>query len=98
MPEGSEVRREPNDHEDAAREPLPSFEYRRKGLGGKATLAIVAGILLLVFLLQNLDDARIAFLFWDWDVAIAVAILVAAALGFVLGWLVTRIRRRAKRG
>jgi uncharacterized integral membrane protein len=91
------VRRESDDPNDAVPEDTPSFEYRREGLGGKATALIVAGVLLLIFFLQNLDDADIAFLFWDWDVAIAIAIGVSAALGFVLGLGVAWLRRRAKR-
>ena len=90
------MRREPDDPNDAARD-KPSFEYRREGLGGKATVLIVVGVLLLIFFLQNLEAANVDFLFWDWDVAIALAIGVAAALGFVLGWGVAWLRRRAKR-
>ena len=91
------MRREPEDPNDAVPEGKPSFEYRREGLGGKATALIIVGVLLLVFFLQNLDDANIDFLFWDWDVAIALAIGIAAALGFVLGWGLGWIRRRAKK-
>jgi uncharacterized integral membrane protein len=100
------VRREPDDPprsetddpNDATRgDPLPSFEYRREGLGGKATALVVAGILLLIFFLQNLKTANIDFLFWEWDVAIAFAIGIAAVLGFVLGWGFSWMRRRAKR-
>jgi uncharacterized integral membrane protein len=65
-------------------------------MGGKALVLAVAGILLLIFVLQNLDDANIDFLFWDWDVAIAVAIVVSAVLGFVIGWIFAWMRRRAK--
>jgi uncharacterized integral membrane protein len=100
------VRREPDDPTDDPRDdqsdairddPLPSFEYRREGLGGKAMALVVAGILLLIFFLQNLKTANIDFLFWEWDVAIALAIGIAAVLGFVLGWGFSWIRRRAKR-
>ncbi len=91
------MRREPDDPNDAVQEGKPSFDYRREGLGGKATGLIVAGVLLLIFFLQNLDAANIDFLFWDWDVAIALAIGIAAVLGFVLGWGFAWIRRRAKR-
>jgi uncharacterized integral membrane protein len=90
------VRRESDDPNDAVPEGQPSFEYRREGLGGKATALIVAGVLLLIFFLQNLDAANIDFLFWDWDVAIALAIGIAAVLGFVLGWGFAWIRRRTK--
>jgi uncharacterized integral membrane protein len=90
------VRREFDDQHDAVPDGKPSFDYRREGLGGKAIALIVAGILLLIFFLQNLDAANIDFLFWDWDVAIALAIGIAAVLGFVLGWGFAWIRRRAK--
>ena len=93
------MRREHDDPNDAIRDdPLPSIEYRREGLGGKATALVVAAVLLLIFFLQNLDAANIDFLFWDWDVAIALAIGISAVLGFVLGWGFSWIRRRAKRG
>lgn len=91
------MRREPDDQNDAVPDERPSFEYRREGLGGKATALIAAGVLLLIFFLQNLDRANIDLLFWDWDVAIALAIGIAAALGFVLGWGFAWIRRRARR-
>ena len=77
-------------------EPLPKFEYRREGMGGKGIVLLVAAVLLVIFVLQNLDDANVDFLFWDWDVAIAVTIVVAAILGFVIGWLFAWIRRRSK--
>jgi len=60
-------------------------------------IVITAAILLVIFVLQNLEDANIDFLFWDWDVAIAIAIVVAAALGFVIGWFVAWLRRRGRR-
>ena len=86
----------PDDRTDAMRDDTPpSLEYRREGLGGKATALIVAGILLLIFFRQNLDGANVDFLFWDWDVAIALAIGIAAVLGFVLGWGFSWMRRRA---
>ena len=91
------MRREPDDPNDAVPEERPSLEYRREGLGGKATALIVVAILLLIFILQNLDAANIDFLLWDWDVAIALAIGIAAALGFILGWGIGWVRRRAKR-
>ena len=91
------MRRGSDRGEDRDGEPLPSFEYRREGLGLGATILITTGILLAIFLLQNMDEANVDFLFWDWDIAIAWAILIAAALGFVLGWIVAWIRRRSRR-
>lgn len=91
------MRRDPDDPNDAVPEPPPRIEYRREGMGSTAVALLVAGILLVVFVLQNLDDANIDFLFWDWDVATALPIGIAAALGFVIGWSVNWLRRRAKR-
>jgi uncharacterized integral membrane protein len=91
------VRRDPDDPNDAAPERPPRIEYRREGPGVTAILLIVTAVLLVIFVLQNLEDANIDFLFWEWDVAIAVAIVVSAALGFVIGWLVAWLRGRARR-
>jgi uncharacterized integral membrane protein len=88
------MRREPDDQHDAVPEETPRSEYRREGLGGKGIVLITAGVLLLIFFLQNLEDASVDFLFWDWDIAIAVAIGVAAILGFAIGWAMGRMRRR----
>ena len=91
------MRREPEDPNDAIPEGKPSFEYRRENAGLKSVAFGTAALLLVIFVLQNLDDANIDFLFWDWNVAIALAIGIAAALGFVIGWTVNHARRRARR-
>jgi uncharacterized integral membrane protein len=91
------VRREGDDPNDAVPEGRGLGEYRREGLGGKAISLIVVGVLLLIFTLQNLEDANVDFLFWEWDIAIGAVILVAAVLGFVLGWGFAWMRRRARR-
>jgi uncharacterized integral membrane protein len=83
------VRREPEDPTDAIPEGKPTFEYRRESAGLKSVALGTAALLLVIFILQNLDDANIDFLFWDWDVAIALPIGIAAVLGFVIGWSVT---------
>jgi uncharacterized integral membrane protein len=91
------VRRGPEDPNDADSEDKPSFEYRRESAGLKTVALSTAALLLVIFILQNLDDANIDFLFWDWDVAVALPIGIAAVLGFVIGWSVNWLRRRAKR-
>jgi uncharacterized integral membrane protein len=104
MPESSgtrkaiSVRREPEEPNNAIPEEKPTSEYRRESAGLKSVALGTAALLLVIFILQNLDDANIDFLFWDWNVAIALAIGIAAALGFVIGWSVNRVRRRARRG
>jgi len=91
------VRREPEDPNDAIPEGKPNFEYRRESAGIKSVALGTAALLLVIFILQNLYTSNVDFLFWDWDVAIALPIGIAAALGFVIGWSVNWLRRRAKR-
>ena len=80
------MRRESDDPNDASPEGKPTFEYKREGAGIKSVALGTAALLLVIFILQNLDDANIDFLFWDWDVAAAIPI----------GWSVSWLRRRAK--
>ena len=70
------MRRE-DDPNDAVPEEKPGSVPAREGIGGKSTL-IVAALLLVIFFLQNLENANIDFLFWEWDVGIAAAIGLAA--------------------
>ena len=91
------MRREQEDPNDAIPEGKPTFEYKRESAGLKSVAFGTAALLLVIFLLQNLDDANIDFLFWDWDVATALPIGIAAALGFVIGWSANWLRRRARR-
>ena len=92
------MRRDPDESDDAEAIPeeKPRFAYRRERPSGKAIPLVIAAILLVIFVVQNLDRSDIDFLFWDADVAIALAIVVAAVLGFVIGWAFGRMRRRAK--
>ena len=91
------MRREQEDPNDAIPEGKQTFEYRRENAGLRSVALGTAALLLTIFVLQNLDDANIDFLFWDWDIATALPIGIAAALGFVIGWSVNWLRRRAKR-
>jgi uncharacterized integral membrane protein len=68
-------------------------EYRREGLSGKTIAALVALGVLVIFVLQNLDRARVHLLFWDVEARLWVVILIAAALGFVIGWFLGRSGR-----
>jgi uncharacterized integral membrane protein len=91
------MRREHEDPNDAVPEGKQTFEYRRENTGLKSVALGTAVLLLAIFILQNLDDANIDFLLWDWDVATALPIGIAAVLGFVIGWSVSWLRRRARR-
>ena len=72
----------------------------RRRLGGGAIAAIGGGALLVIFMLQNTEDVRVEFLFWDftWPVwlIVIVSALVGALVWFGLG-VVRRHRRRQER-
>jgi uncharacterized integral membrane protein len=91
------LRREPSDPHDAVPEGGSAPEVRRPDTSLKAIALSTAALLLVIFILQNLDESRIDFLFWDWNVALALPIGVAAVLGFVIGWTINWLRRRTRR-
>jgi uncharacterized integral membrane protein len=71
----------------------------REGVNPKLIVAGIIAILLIIFALQNAEDANISMLFWDVNVPVYVVIAIVALLGFVVGWLLGRGsgRRRAMR-
>jgi uncharacterized integral membrane protein len=59
-----------------------------------------AGVLvlaLLVFFAQNLDDANISFLWFDWEIPLFFALVLSAVLGGLATWLLTTLRGRGER-
>jgi uncharacterized integral membrane protein len=72
---------------------------KREGLSGTTIVAIVAVVLLLVFVLQNADDAKVDLLFWDVTLSLWAVIVIGAALGFLVGWFLgrSRMKRRDRR-
>lgn len=62
-------------------------------LGGG--IAIIAA--LVIFLLQNLEDAEVTFLFWEWTFPLFFALLLAAGLGAIVSWMFTTFRGRSAR-
>jgi uncharacterized integral membrane protein len=73
----------------------PEFgTYRKEGVSPGVVALIVAAVLLLIFVLQNDEQRPINFLFWHFYARTWVALLVAAVLGFAVGFLVHWLRRR----
>lgn len=50
--------------------------------------------LLILFLLQNLQEVEVNFLWFTWNVAMIWALLLAAIIGIVVGLLIPAISRR----
>ena len=62
-------------------------------------LGIIIGIVVIIFLFQNLETAQITFLAWTLTMSRAVMVLVFFFFGIVLGWIIRslgQIRRRRK--
>lgn len=82
--------------ERAAVQEQPAVEQR--SLVGQIRLwgGIGGAALLVLFLVQNLDDARVRFLFWKFDIPLIFALIASAILGAVAVQVFGFFRRRAK--
>jgi uncharacterized integral membrane protein len=58
---------------------------------------VVAILGLLLFFLQNLQEVRMHFLWFDWDTRLIFALLVSAVVGGVAAWLIGALRHRGQR-
>ena len=67
-----------------------------RGLGGGAIATIIGFGALGLFMLQNTDDTRVEFMFWDFTWPVWLLVLVSATLGAVI-WLGLGIVRRHRR-
>lgn len=70
----------------------------RSGLSPKWIAIIVAAVLLLIFAIQNSERVDVDFLVIDTQARVVTVIVIAALLGFVIGYLVGRpskVERRA---
>ncbi len=70
-----------------------------RGSAARSIAGIVVLIVLLVFILQNSDDAKVDLLFWDATLSLWAVILIGAGLGFLVGWFLgrSRMKRRERR-
>ena len=86
------------------KQPKQALPHSRAGSWWTA-LIIGAALLivLLVFILQNLDSHPIQILFWQWEMPLGVALLGAAILGVLItatigGIRILQLRRQARKG
>ena len=87
----------------AARPPARKIKRTRVSAAWVALIVgIIVLVLLLIFILQNLDSAPVNLLFWEFNLPLGVALLLAAIAGALItaiigGWRILQIRRVAKR-
>lgn len=62
-------------------------------------LGIISGVVLLVFLFQNIEPTQGTFLAWTLTLNRGLFILILIVLGFIVGWVVRSLSRspRARR-
>jgi uncharacterized integral membrane protein len=77
-------------------ETTPAGQHEGRALSGGAIATIGGGALLVIFMLQNSQDARVEFLFWDFTWPVWLLILVSATMG-ALVWLGLGVLRRHRR-
>ena len=60
-------------------------------------IAIALTAALVLFFAQNFDEAKISFLWFDWEMPLVVALLISALIGAAAALLFSTLRGRARR-
>ena len=84
-------------HVDGDMPPGDPDEPIRESSSGRWIALAAVGIVTVIFVLQNRDRANIDFFFWDADIRIWFALTLAAALGFLAGFVGGRITKGKRR-
>ncbi len=63
----------------------------------KLISAVVLVVIVTIFVLQNADPVRVAFLGWSWSASRAFVLLLVFLIGAVAGWLVRAGVQRRRR-
>jgi uncharacterized integral membrane protein len=96
----ADVRKEGEDHEPP-REPgggrSEPIEAPSSGITAKQVIVAILAIVLIAFAIANFRQVRVNFLLFDTDARLVTVIVVAAALGFVIGYFVGRPNRLQRR-
>jgi uncharacterized integral membrane protein len=75
----------PSNQDAAEGKPLPGeSQTRLSGAWTALVIGIVALVVILVFILQNLQTVEVYFLFFHWQLPLAVGLLFAMVLGAVV--------------
>lgn len=78
-------------------EPTRPVGETSDGIPWGALFLLIWAVLLIVFSVQNADDATVAFLGWSWDMPVALLVMVTALATLVLTGLGFAFYRRRRR-
>lgn len=70
---------------------------RKEGRGWRFYLILTAGVLLLIFVIQNSQKVPVDFLFASVETPLFFALIVAGGLGAVIGWALPHVHRDRRR-
>jgi len=84
----------PRDPGGGRSEPI---EASSSGITAKRVIIAVLAIVLIAFAIANFKQVRVNFLVFDTDARLVTVIVVAAGLGFVIGYFVGRPNRAQRR-
>lgn len=60
-------------------------------------IGIIVAVLVIVFIVQNANDAQVTFAFWDGTVSLWIVIVISLILGALLDRIATWFMRRRRR-
>ena len=66
---------------------------KKEGRSWKFYALVVAGILMAILILQNLQEVEVRFLFINTTIPLIFALLAVGALGALVGWAAPRVMR-----
>jgi uncharacterized integral membrane protein len=72
-------------------------EVPSSGITAKQVIIAILAIVLIAFAIANFRQVRVNFLLFDTDARLVTVIVVAAGLGFVIGYFVGRPNRLQRR-
>ena len=84
----------PRDPGGGRSEPI---EVPSSGITGKRVIIAILAIVLIAFAIANFKQVRVNFLLFDTDARLVTVIVVAAGLGFVIGYFIGRPNRMQRR-
>jgi len=70
-----------------------SLKPRNEGRGWKPYALGVAGVVMAILILQNLQEVEVRFITINAQIPLIFALLIVGALGTLVGWAAPRIRR-----